>query len=43
MSESHLNVKAKFKNCADPTATNKTKPKRFAELHAKAEVSKLTA
>jgi len=31
------------KNCADPTATNETKPKRFAKLHAKAEASKLTA
>jgi len=31
------------KKRADPTVTNKTKPKRLAQLHANAEASKLTA
>ena len=31
------------KKRADPTATNETKPKRLAKLHAKAEATKLTA
>jgi len=32
-----------WKSRADPTATNKTKPKRLAQLHANAEASKFTA
>jgi len=36
-------VLLQWKNCADPTGTNKTKPKRLAKLHAKAEASKLNA
>jgi len=32
-----------MKKRAYPTATNKTKPKRLAKLHANAEASKLTA
>jgi len=36
-SEKVNNLKTVIKNCADP------KPKRLAKLHAKAEVSKLTA
>jgi len=41
-SEKVNNLKTAMKNCADPTATNKTKPKRLAKLHAKAEASKHT-
>jgi len=36
-------LRLQSKNRADPTATNKGKPKRFTKLHTKGEVSKLTA
>jgi len=42
-SEKVNNLKTAMKNRADPTATNKTKPKPLAQLHANAEASKLTA
>ena len=38
-SEKVNNLKTAMKKRADPTATNKTKPKCLAELHAKAEAS----
>jgi len=42
-SEKINNPKTAMKKRADPTATNKTKPNRRAQLNTNAEASKLTS